>query len=113
MRAWLLHPLLSTSLKVSPFVRPLLRADAVSWSMPSLRECAREHPRRRRRAIRYGAGFEIAEAVDALIGANYPPADVWAMTPRQIAGALYFERRREAAEQLALVSSRPAVNRAR
>ncbi len=62
-------------------------------------------PRSRRRSIRYGAGFEIAEAIDALIGANYPPADVWAMTPRQIAGSLYFARRRrqrEAAEQLAL-----------
>jgi hypothetical protein len=42
-----------------------------------------------------------------LIGANYPPADVWAMTPRQIAGALYFARRRrqrEAAEDLALTA---------
>ena len=40
-----------------------------------------------------------------MIGANYPPADVWAMTPRQIVGSLYFVRRRrqlEAAEQLAL-----------
>ena len=39
--------------------------------------------------LRYGAGFEIAEAIDTLIGANYPPSDVWAMTPRQIAGVLY------------------------
>jgi len=40
-----------------------------------------------------------------LIGANYPPADVWAMTPRQIAASLFFTRRRrqrEAAENLAL-----------
>jgi hypothetical protein len=40
-----------------------------------------------------------------LIGANYPRAEVWAMTPREIAGALYFaerRRRREAAERLAL-----------
>jgi hypothetical protein len=40
-----------------------------------------------------------------LIGANYPPADVWEMTPLQIAGALYFARRRrqhEAAERLAM-----------
>jgi hypothetical protein len=36
-------------------------------------------PRRpRRRSIRYGAAFEIAQAIDALIPANYPPADVWA-----------------------------------
>lgn len=42
-----------------------------------------------------------------MIAANYPPADAWAMTPRQIAGALYFarrRRRREAAEHLALSS---------
>ncbi len=32
------------------------------------------HPRRH--SIRFGAGFEIAEAVDALIGANYSPAEV-------------------------------------
>ena len=39
------------------------------------------------------------------MGANYPPADVWAMTPRQITGSLHFVRRRrarEAAEQPAL-----------
>ena len=59
----------------------------------------------RRRSIRFGAGFEIAEAIDALIAANYPRAEVWAMTPREIAGSLYFaerRRKREAAEQLAL-----------
>ena len=82
-------------------------ADAAEGHRPFRREAdgARGHPRGRRRSIRYGAGFEIAEAVDALIGANYPPAEVWAMTPRQIAGSLYFARRRrqrEAAEQLAL-----------
>jgi hypothetical protein len=58
---------------------------------------------RRRRSIRYGAGFELAEAIDALIAANYPPADVWAMTPREIAGSLHFvqrRRRREAKEKL-------------
>jgi hypothetical protein len=40
-----------------------------------------------------------------LIAANYPRAEVWAMTPRQIAGSLYFaerRRKREAAEQLVL-----------
>jgi hypothetical protein len=36
---------------------------------------------RRRRSIRYGAGFEIAEAIDALIGANSPPSDVWMTAP--------------------------------
>lgn len=53
----------------------------------------------------WSSGYDIAEAIDALIGANYPPAEVWAMTPRQIAGSLYFARRRkhrEASEQLAL-----------
>jgi hypothetical protein len=48
---------------------------------------AREPPRGRRRSIGYGAGYEIVEAIDALIAANYPPADVWAMTPRQIEGS--------------------------
>jgi hypothetical protein len=40
-----------------------------------------------------------------LIAANYTRAEVWAMTPREIAASLYFaerRRRREAAEQLAL-----------
>jgi hypothetical protein len=40
-----------------------------------------------------------------LIAANYPRAEVWAMTPREIAASLYFaerRRKREAAEQLAL-----------
>jgi hypothetical protein len=49
--------------------------------------------------------FEIAEAIDALIAANYPHAEVWAMTPREIGASLYFakrRRKREAAEQLAL-----------
>jgi hypothetical protein len=35
----------------------------------------------------------------------YPPADVWLMTPRQIAGCVYFAHRRkqkEVAEQLAI-----------
>jgi hypothetical protein len=35
---------------------------------------ARRHSRR---SIRYGAGFEIAEAIDALIAANYPRSEVW------------------------------------
>ena len=70
--------------------------DAAEGRRPFRREAdgAREHPRHRRRSIRYGAGFEIAEAIDALLGANYPPDDVWAMTPRQIAALLYFARRR-------------------
>jgi hypothetical protein len=45
------------------------------------------------------------EAIDALIAANYPRAEVWAMTPREISASLYFaerRRKREAAEQLAL-----------
>jgi hypothetical protein len=65
------------------------------------------HPRRRRRSIRYGAAFDVAEAIDALIGASYSPADVWAMTPRQMAAALYFagrRRQREAAEKLAMAA---------
>ena len=36
---------------------------------------------------------------------SYPRAEVWAMTPREIAGSLYFaerRRRRDAAEQLSL-----------
>ena len=40
-----------------------------------------------------------------MIAANYPCAEVWAMTPREIAASLYFaerRRKREAAEQLAL-----------
>ena len=61
-----------------------------------------------RRSIRYGAGFEIAEAVDALIGADYPPTEVWAMTPREIAGSLHLRAaddvKRDAAEQLAAVA---------
>ena len=80
-------------------------ADPAEGYRPFRREADGARGRPRRRSIRYGAGFEIAEAIDALIGANYPPADVWAMTPRQIAGSLYFARRRrqrEAAEQLAL-----------
>jgi hypothetical protein len=36
---------------------------------------------------RHQSGYEIAEAIDALIGANYPLGDVWAMVPRQIAWA--------------------------
>ncbi len=83
--------------------------DAAEGHWPFRREAdgAGAHPRRRRRSIRYGAGFDVAAAIDALIGANYPPADVWAMTPRQIAGSLYFARRRrqrEAAENLALTA---------
>ena len=80
-------------------------ADAAAGCRPFRREADGARGHSRRRSIRYGAGFEIAEAIDALIGANYPPAEVWAMTPRQIAGSLYFagrRRRREAAEQLAL-----------
>ena len=56
-------------------------------------------------SIRYGAGYELAVAIDALIAAGYPPSDAWAMTPREIAGRLYFaerRRKREAAEQLSL-----------
>jgi hypothetical protein len=40
-----------------------------------------------------------------LIAANYPRAEVWAMTPREIAASVYFaerRKRREAAEQLVL-----------
>src|SRR5206468_10055561 len=82
-------------------------ADPAEGPRPFRREAdsARQHSRRRRRSIRYGAGFDVAEAIDALIGANYPPTDVWAMTPRQIAASLFFARRRrqrEAAESLAL-----------
>ena len=56
----------------------ILRLTATKGRRPFRREAdgARGHPRRR--PIRYGAGFKIAEAIDALIGANYPPADVWA-----------------------------------
>jgi hypothetical protein len=42
-----------------------------------------------------------------LIAANYPRAEVWAMTPREIAASLYLaerRRKRQAAEQLALSS---------
>jgi hypothetical protein len=65
----------------------------------------RSGARPRRRSIRYGAGFEVAEAIDALIAANYPRAEGWAMIPREIVASLYFaerRRKREAAEQLAL-----------
>jgi hypothetical protein len=40
-----------------------------------------------------------------LIAAHYPRAEVWGMTPREIAGSLYFAERRkkrQAAERLAL-----------
>jgi hypothetical protein len=45
----------------------------------------------------------LAEAFDALIGFNYRPMEVWAMTPRQIAASLKLaskRHRRELAEQL-------------
>jgi hypothetical protein len=41
-------------------------------------------------SIQYSAGFEITQAIDRLIGGNYPPFAVWEMTPRQVAGTLYF-----------------------
>jgi hypothetical protein len=51
---------------------------------------------------------KVADArIDALIAANYPRAEVWAMTPRDIAASLYFadrRRRRVVAEQLALAT---------
>ena len=74
------------------FLGAILRLTLPQGHRPFRREAdgARPHPRRRRRSIRYGAGFDVAEAIDALIGANYPPADVWAMTPRQIAASLYL-----------------------
>ena len=83
----------------------IVATDAAGGLRPFRREAdgARRHSRRR--SIGHGAGFELAEAIDALIAANYPRAEVWAMTPREIAGSIYFaerRRKREAAEQLAL-----------
>ena len=82
---------------------PACNAAGGLW--PFRREADGAGRRARRRSIRYGAGFELAVAIDALIAAGYPPSDAWAMTPREIAGCLYFaerRRKRAAAEQLSL-----------
>ncbi len=69
-------------------------------ALSSKADGTRDLTRRRRRSIRYGGGYEIAEAIDALI--------VWMMTPRQIAGSLYFARRRRQRERRSSFRSEPS-----
>jgi hypothetical protein len=48
---------------------------------------------------------EFAIAYDLLVEANYPPDDIWEMTPRQMNAALHFagkRRRLRQAERLSL-----------
>ena len=55
----------------------LPKVSALSWKLTALGGILRADDAQ----SRYGAGFEIAQAIDALIGANYPPSELWEMTP--------------------------------
>jgi len=51
-----------------------------------------------------GSGYEIARAVDELIHGGHTPADVWKMTPRQMAAFLQLAMRRKFGEQAQLLT---------
>jgi hypothetical protein len=51
-----------------------------------------------------GSGYEIARAVDELIHSGHARADVWKMTPRQLAAWLQLAMRRKFGEQAQLLT---------
>jgi CubicO group peptidase (beta-lactamase class C family) len=51
-----------------------------------------------------GSGYDIARAVEELIRSGHAPADVWKMTPRQMAAWLQLAMRRKFAEQAQLLT---------
>ena len=51
-----------------------------------------------------GSGYDIARAVDELIHEGHTPADVWKMTPRQMAAWMQLAMRRKFGEQVQLLS---------
>jgi hypothetical protein len=51
-----------------------------------------------------GSGYEIARAVEQLIHSGHARADVWKMTPRQIAAWSQLAMRRKFGEQAQLLT---------
>ena len=51
-----------------------------------------------------GSGYEIARAVEELIHSGHACADVWQMTPRQMAAWMQLAMRRKFGEQLQLLT---------
>jgi len=51
-----------------------------------------------------GSGYEIARAVEELIHNGHARADVWKMTPRQMAAFLQLAMRRKFGEQSQLLT---------
>lgn len=51
-----------------------------------------------------GSGYDIARAVEELIHDGHPRADVWNMTPRQMAAWLQLAMRRKFGEQAQLLT---------
>ena len=51
-----------------------------------------------------GSGYEIARAVEQLIHTGHTAADVWKMTPRQMAAWSQLAMRRKFAEQAQLLT---------
>lgn len=51
-----------------------------------------------------GSGYEIARAVEELIHYGHTRADVWKMTPRQMAAFLQLAMRRKFGEQAQLLT---------
>ena len=56
-----------------------------------------------------GSGYEIARAVEELIHSGHTRADVWKMTPRQMAAWLQLALRRKFGEQAQLLTLMRAV----
>ena len=51
-----------------------------------------------------GSGYDIARAVEELIHCGHPSADVWKMTPRQMAAWMQLAMRRKFGEQVQLLT---------
>jgi hypothetical protein len=51
-----------------------------------------------------GSGYEIARAIEGLIHSGHARADVWKMTPRQMAGWSQLAMRRKFGEQVQLLT---------
>ena len=51
-----------------------------------------------------GSGYELARAIDELIHGGHARADIWKMTPRQMAAWLQLAMRRKFSEQVQLLT---------